>query len=176
MKKKNKKEIVILSLIFIAIIACIVLLIVLKNKKTNKDEFYLSQNPIMYIRKTKEKRSTFESANSIEEWYSIYKDGTVYTTIFRGTSGSIFYVFHQSAFVKKLSRSELKSLQSELTDLSNSQYSSTKSPSDDDLSKTHTHYYEFEVNGTRYYAKNYNVYLNILSKYVNISDYIKNNM
>ena len=174
MKKKNKKEIVILSLIFIAIIACIVLLIVLKNKKTNKDEFYLSQNPIMYIRKTKEKRSTFESANSIEEWYSIYKDGTVYTTIFRGTSGSIFYVFHQSAFVKKLSRSELKNLQSELTDLSNSQHSSTKSPSYDDLSKNH--YYEFEVNGTRYYAKNYNVYLNILSKYVNISDYIKNNM
>ena len=31
---KNKKEIVILSLIFIAIIACIILLIVLKNKKT----------------------------------------------------------------------------------------------------------------------------------------------
>ena len=48
----NKKEIVILSLIFIAIIACIILLIVLKNKKTNKDEFYLSQNPIMYIKKT----------------------------------------------------------------------------------------------------------------------------
>ena len=47
MKKKTKKEIVILSLIFIAIIACIVLLIVLKNKKTNKDEFYLSQNPII---------------------------------------------------------------------------------------------------------------------------------
>ena len=174
MKKKNRKEIVILSLIFIAIIACIVLLIVLKNKKTNKDEFYLSQSPIMYIRKTQKLKPTLLNAESIKEWYSIYKDGTVYTTIHRGTSGSILYVFHQSAFVKKLSRSELKSLQSELTDLSNSQYSSTKSPSYDDLSKNH--YYEFEVNGTRYYAKNYNVYLNILSKYVNISDYIKNNM
>ena len=128
----------------------------------------------MYIRKTEEKKSTLANANSIEEWYSIYKDGTVYTTIYRGTSGSILYVFHHSTFVKKLSRSELKSLQSELTDLSNSQYSSTKSPSDDDL--FNTHYYEFEVNGTRYYSKNYNVYLNILSKYVNISDYIKNNM
>lgn len=174
MKKKNKKEIIILSLIFIAIIACIVLLIVLKNKKTNKDEFYLSQNPIMYIRKTEEKKSNLLTANSIEEWYSIYKDGTVYTTIQRGSSGGTLNVFHQSAFVKNLSRSELKNLQSELTDLSNSQYSSTKSPSDDDL--FNTHYYEFEVNGTRYYSKNYNVYLSILSKYVNISDYIKNNM
>lgn len=174
MKKKNRKEIMILSLIFIAIIACIVLLIVLKNKKTNKDEFYLSQSPIMYIRKTQKLKPTLLNAESIKEWYSIYKDGTVYTTIQRGSSCSMLDAFHQSAFVKKLSRSELKNLQSELTDLSNSQHSSTKSPSDDDLSKNH--YYEFEVNGTRYYAKNYNVYLNILSKYVNISDYIKNNM
>ena len=136
--------------------------------------FIFRKNPIMYIKKTEEKKSTLESANSIEEWYSIYKDGTVYTTIQRGSSGGTLNVFHQSAFVKKLSRSELKNLQSELTDLSNSQYSSTKSPSDDDL--FNTHYYEFEVNGIRYYSKNYNVYLNILSEYVNISDYIKNNM
>ena len=127
---KDKKVII---LIVMALILIISVLLISKNKKTNKDEFYLSQNPIMYIKKTEEKKSTLENANSIEEWYSIYKDGTVYTTIQRGSSGGTLYVFHQSAFVKKLSRSELKNLQSELTDLSNSQYSSTKSPSDGDL-------------------------------------------
>ena len=29
-----------------------------------------------------------------------------------------------------------------------------------------------EVNGTMYYAKNYNVYLNVLAKYVNSHDFI----
>ena len=60
MKKKNKKEIVILSLIFIAIIECIVLLILfkililMKDETINgtiKDKFYLSQEPTMYVSK-----------------------------------------------------------------------------------------------------------------------------
>ena len=57
MKKKNRKEIIILSLIFIAIIACIIPLILLKDETINeingtiKDKFYLSQEPTMYVSK-----------------------------------------------------------------------------------------------------------------------------
>ena len=59
MKKKNRKEIIILSLIFIAIIACIIPLILfkilMKDETINeingtiKDKFYLSQEPTMYV-------------------------------------------------------------------------------------------------------------------------------
>ena len=58
MKKKNRKEIIILSLIFIAIIACIIPLILfkilMKDETINgtiKDKFYLSQEPTMYVSK-----------------------------------------------------------------------------------------------------------------------------
>ena len=58
MKKKNRKEIIILSLIFIAIIACIIPLILfkilMKDETINgtiKDKFYHSQEPTMYVSK-----------------------------------------------------------------------------------------------------------------------------
>ena len=61
MKKKNRKEIIILSLIFIAIIACIIKLILfkilMKDETINeingkiKDKFYISQEPTMYVSK-----------------------------------------------------------------------------------------------------------------------------
>ena len=135
MKKKNRKEIVILSLIFIAIIACIILLILIMNG-TIRDKIYLSQESVMYYR---------------------YSSAIDYDS------------FKRSFFVKKLSDSEMESLKAELTTLSNSSYSSTDSPSFKDWNNS---YYSFKVNGTMYYAKNYNVYLNVLAKYINQKDFI----
>ena len=172
MKKKNKKEIVILSLIFIAIIACIILLIVLKKPKkaeTTQDEFYLSQESVMYVSDFPTKTPFNEIGGSISSYYSIYKDGTVYRTDYRYSSDIEYDSFKRSFFVKKLSESEMEILKAELIALGNSSYSSTDSPS---LKDWNNSYYSFKVNGTMYYAKNYNVYLNVLAKYVNSHDFI----
>ena len=168
MKKKNKKEIIILGLIFIAIIACIILLILIMNG-TIRDKIYLSQESVMYVSESPTKTPLNEISGSISSYYSIYEDGTVYRTDYRYSSAIEYDSFKRSFFVKKLSDSEMESLKAELTTLSNSSYSSTDSPSFKDWNNS---YYSFKANGTMYYAKNYNVYLNVLAKYINQKDFI----
>ncbi len=170
MEKKNKKEIIILSLIFIAIIACIILLILIMNG-TIRDKIYLSQESVMYVSRSACKNliNKISGSGSVSSYYSIYKDGTVYITNYHDSSDIEYNSFEESSFVKKLSDSEMKSLRAELTTLSNSSYSSTDSPSFKDYNNS---YYSFKVNGTMYYAKNYNVYLNVLTKYINPHDFI----
>ena len=75
MKKKNKKEIIILSLIFIAIIACIILLILIMNG-TIRDKIYLSQESVMYVSESPS-NNMLNAVGSVSSYYSIYKDGTV---------------------------------------------------------------------------------------------------
>ena len=168
MKKKNRKEIVILSLIFIAIIACIILLILIMNG-TIRDKIYLSQESVMYVSESPTKTPLNEISGSISSYYSIYEDGTVYRTDYRYSLDIEYDSLKKTSFVKKLSDSEMESLRAELTTLSNSSYSSTDSPSFKDWNNS---YYSFKVNGTMYYAKNYNVYLNVLAKYINQKDFI----
>ena len=167
MKKKNRKEIMILSLIFIAIIACIILLILIMNG-TIRDKIYLSQESVMYVSESPS-NNMLNAVGSVSSYYSIYKDGTVYRTDYRYSSDIEYDSFKKTSFVKKLSDSEMESLRAELTTLSNSSYSSTDSPSFKDWNNS---YYSFKVNGTMYYAKNYNVYLNVLAKYINQKDFI----
>ena len=167
MKKKNKKEIIILSLIFIAIIACIILLILIMNG-TIRDKIYLSQESVMYVSEPPS-NNMLNAVGSVSSYYSIYKDGTVYRTDYRYSLDIEYDSLKKTSFVKKLSDSEMESLRAELTTLSNSSYSSTDSPSFKDWNNS---YYSFKVNGTMYYAKNYNVYLNVLAKYINQKDFI----
>ena len=167
MKKKNKKEIIILSLIFIAIIACIILLILIMNG-TIRDKIYLSQESVMYVSESPS-NNMLKADGSVSSYYSIYKDGTVYRTDYRYSLDIEYDSLKKTSFVKKLSDSEMESLRAELTTLSNSSYSSTDSPSFKDWNNS---YYSFKVNGTMYYAKNYNVYLNVLAKYINQNDFI----
>ena len=109
------------------------------------------------------------AVGSVSSYYSIYKDGTVYRTDYRYSLDIEYDSLKKTSFVKKLSDSEMESLRAELTTLSNSSYSSTDSPSFKDWNNS---YYSFKVNGTMYYAKNYNVYLNVLAKYINQKDFI----
>ena len=103
MKKKNRKEIVILSLIFIAIIACIILLIVLKSPKkdeTTQDEFYLSQESVMYVSES-QSNNMLNAVGSVSSYYSIYKDGTVYRTDYRSSSDIEYKSFKKNFLRKK---------------------------------------------------------------------------
>ena len=168
MKKKNKKEIVILSLIFIAIIECIVLLILMKDETINgtiKDKFYLSQEPTMYV--SKQIHKIISDKMVLDSYYSIYKDGTIYYTLSYATPDIYPESLQEFFFIKKLNHSEQKNLKSELISLSNSQFSITN------FSSIGYPYSIFKVNGTRHFIKDYDVYSNILAKYINIVDYIK---
>ena len=169
MKKKNKKEIVILSLIFIAIIECIVLLILfkililMKDETINgtiKDKFYLSQEPTMYV--SKQIHKIISDKMVLDSYYSIYKDGTIYYTLSYATPDIYPESLQEFFFIKKLNHSEQK-----LISLSNSQFSITN------FSSIGYPYSIFKVNGTRHFIKDYDVYSNILAKYINIVDYIK---
>ena len=172
--KKNKKEIVILSLIFIAIIECIVLLILfkililMKDETINgtiKDKFYLSQEPTMYV--SKQIHKIISDKMVLDSYYSIYKDGTIYYTLSYATPDIYPESLQEFFFIKKLNHSEQKNLKSELISLSNSQFSITN------FSSIGYPYSIFKVNGTRHFIKDYDVYSNILAKYINIVDYIK---
>lgn len=174
MKKKNKKKIVILSLIFIAIIECIVLLILfkililMKDETINgtiKDKFYLSQEPTMYV--SKQIHKIISASIVLDSYYSIYKDGTIYYTLSYAPPDIYPKNPQEFSFIKKLNHSEQKKLKSELISLSNSQFSTTN------FSSIDYPYSIFKVNGTRYFIKDYDVYSNILAKYINIVDYIK---
>ena len=172
MKKKNKKEIVILSLIFIAIIACIIPLILfkilMKDETINgtiKDKFYLSQEPTMYV--SKQIHKIISDKMVLDSYYSIYKDGTIYYTLSYATPDIYPESLQEFFFIKKLNHSEQKNLKSELISLSNSQFSITN------FSSIGYPYSIFKVNGTRHFIKDYDVYSNILAKYINIVDYIK---
>lgn len=175
MKKKNKKEIVILSLIFIAIIACIIPLILfkilMKDETINeingtiKDKFYLSQEPTMYV--SKQIHKIISDKMVLDSYYSIYKDGTIYYTLSYAPPDIYPKNLQKFSFIKKLNHSEQKKLKSELISLSNSQFSTTN------FSSIDYPYSIFKVNGTRYFIKDYDVYSNILAKYINIVDYIK---
>lgn len=174
MKKKNKKEIVILSLIFIAIIECIVLLILfkililMKDETINgtiKDKFYLSQEPTMYV--SKQIHKIISDKMVLDSYYSIYKDGTIYYTLSYATPDIYPESLQEFFFIKKLNHSEQKNLKSELISLSNSQFSITN------FSSIGYPYSIFKVNGTRHFIKDYDVYSNILAKYINMVDYTK---
>ena len=175
MKKKNRKEIIILSLIFIAIIACIIPLILfkilMKDETINeingtiKDKFYLSQEPTMYV--SKQIHKIISDKMVLDSYYSIYKDGTIYYTLSYAPPDIYPKNLQKFSFIKKLNHSEQKKLKSELIRLSNSQFSTTN------FSSIDYPYSIFKVNGTRYFIKDYDVYSNILAKYINIVDYIK---
>lgn len=115
MEKKNKKEIIILSLIFIAIIACIVLLILfkililMKDETINgtiKDKFYLSQEPTMYVSKQIHKIISHNMV--LDAYYSIYKDGTIYYTLSYAPPDIYPKNPQEFSFIKKLNHSEQK--------------------------------------------------------------------
>ena len=175
MKKKNRKEIIILSLIFIAIIACIIPLILfkilMKDETINeingtiKDKFYLSQEPTMYV--SKQIHKIISDKMVLDSYYSIYKDGTIYYTLSYAPPDIYPKNLQKFSFIKKLNHSEQKKLKSELIRLSNSQFSTTN------FSSIDYPYSIFKVNGTRYFIKDYDVYSNILAKYINIVDYTK---
>lgn len=103
----------------------------------------------------------------LDSYYSIYKDGTIYYTLSYAPPDIYPKNLQKFSFIKKLNHSEQKKLKSELIRLSNSQFSTTN------FSSIDCPYSIFKVNGTRYFIKDYDVYSNILAKYINIVDYIK---
>ena len=88
----------------------------------------------------------------LQAYYSIYRDGTIYYTLSYGSPNS-----------------ELKNLKSDLTILSTSQWSTADFS---ELDHVHT-YSVFKINGREYFSKDYDVYSNILAKYINMVDYTK---
>lgn len=105
----------------------------------------------------------------LQTYYSIYRDGTIYYTLSYGSPDIYPDSLQEFSFIKKLSRSELKNLKSDLTILSISQWSTANFS---ELEHIHT-YSIFKINGREYFSKDYDVHSNVLAKYINMTDYIK---
>ena len=105
----------------------------------------------------------------LQAYYSIYRDGTIYYTLSYGSPNIYPDSLQEFYFTKKLSRSELKNLKSDLTILSTSQWSTADFS---ELDHVHT-YSVFKINGRENFSKDYDVYSNILAKYINMVDYTK---
>ena len=95
----------------------------------------------------------------LQAYYSIYRDGTIYYTLSYGSPNIYPDSLQEFYFTKKLSRSELSTSQWSTADFS-------------ELDHVHT-YSVFKINGREYFSKDYDVYSNILAKYINMVDYTK---
>ena len=100
----------------------------------------------------------------LQAYYSIYRDGTIYYTLSYGSPNIYPDSLQEFYFTKKLSRSELKNLKSDLTILSTSQWSTADFS---ELDHVHT-YSVFKINGREYFSNGW------LHKKVECSLMIKN--